>query len=84
MLEDGQKLPNDANYAEMICFGCFDKFKSILAPYVGLALQIVSKESKDSKVPVVTEGNTSLLDTSTASTTSELGKGPSLYYVRVF
>ena len=74
MLEDGQKLPNDANYAEMICFGCFDKFKSILAPYVGLALQIVSKESKDSKVAVVTtEGNTSLLDTSTASTTSELG-----------
>jgi len=72
LLEDGQKLPNDANYAEMICFGCFDKFKSILAPYVGLALQIVSKESKDSKVAVVTEGNTSLLDTSTASTTSEL------------
>ena len=73
MLEDGQKLPNDANYAEMICFGCFDKFKNILAPYVGLALQIVSKESKDSKVAVVTEENTSLLDTSTASTTSELG-----------
>jgi len=72
LLEDGQRLPNDANYAEMVCFGCFDKFKSILAPYVGLALQTVSKELKDSKVAVVAEGNTSLLDTSTASTTSEL------------
>jgi len=72
LLEDGQKLPNDANYAGMVCFGCFDKFKSILAPYVGLALQTVSKESKDSKVAVVAEGNASLLDTSTTSTTSEL------------
>jgi len=72
LFEDGQRLPNDANYAEMVCFGCFEKFKSILAPYVGLALQTVSKELKDSKVAVVAEGNTSLLDTSTASTTSEL------------
>ena len=58
----------------MICFGCFDKFKSILAPYVGLALETVSKESKDSKAAVVADGAASLNSTLDTSTTSELGK----------
>lgn len=72
LLEDGKKLPTNANYSEMICFGCFDKFKSILAPYVGLALETVSKESKDSKAAVVADGAASLNSTLDTSTTSEL------------
>ena len=68
LLKEDQKLPNDGNYAEMICFGCFEKFEGILAPYVGLSLQTVSKEVKDSKVGVEDKN---ALDTSVASITEE-------------
>ena len=73
LLKEDQKLPNDENYAEMICFGCFEKFESILAPYVGLSLQTVSKEVKDSKVGVEDKNDT--LDTSVASITEESHDG---------
>jgi len=59
LVKGKEKVPSDGNYAEMICFGCYEKFKSILSPYVGFALDNVSKEVKDSKIKVDENGETS-------------------------
>jgi len=70
LIKGKEKVPSDGNYAEMICLGCYKKFESILAPYIGLSLDNISKEVKDSKVKVVDDAEKGALDTSTTSTKS--------------
>ena len=57
LIKEDQKLPKDENYSEMICFLCCEKYHSILASYIGLSIQQVSKadESLDNSVVVEDE-----------------------------
>jgi hypothetical protein len=55
------KLPNDQNYAEMVCFQCCDKFKDIFGAYQGLSVVPVSKPNLDDSEAMESEAEATIV-----------------------
>ena len=55
LVKGQEKLPNDENYSEMICFNCFEQHQSILKPYAGLS--VIPVTSSDDAKNVSVDGN---------------------------
>lgn len=47
LIQEGQSLPKDENYAEMICKDCFGIFSEILGPYLVLSVDSIEPETTE-------------------------------------
>ena len=73
LIDEGQKLPKDENYSEMICKSCFEKHISILSPYLGHTVTIIKKVEENANETNPNESlNVSTASDLNVSTVSDL------------